>query len=284
MRGNEFIADVVMVDQSPIGKTPRSNPVTYMKAFDDIRVMFSQTREAIAQNFGPGHFSFNVPGGRCERCQGSGIETVSMQFLADVDLLCEECGGRRYKPSILEIQFKGRNIHQILQLTITEALAVFAGVPRVTRKLKILEEVGLGYLRLGQSATTLSGGEAQRIKLCSFLAEQQAPNTLYILDEPTTGLHVDDVGKLLRALDRLLNAGSTLLIVEHNLDIIKNADWIIDLGPEGGEAGGYIVAEGTPEEICRSAFSHTGKFLQAHLAATARATTKDTKNTKELKG
>ena len=190
-----------------------------------------------------------------------------MQFLADVDLTCEECGGRRYKPAILEIAIKGKNIHEVLQLTVAEALAFFAGVPRLTRKLKILDEVGLGYLRLGQSATTLSGGEAQRIKLCSFLAEQQAPNALYILDEPTTGLHVDDVSKLLRALDRLLNAGSTLLIVEHNLDIIKNADWIIDLGPEGGEAGGYIVAEGPPEEICRSSFSHTGRFLRAHLTA-----------------
>jgi excinuclease ABC subunit A len=268
MEGDQSITDVILVDQSPIGRTPRSNPVTYIKAFDSIREVFASTREAKAQSFGAGHFSFNVPGGRCETCEGDGTVTVEMQFLADVELVCEDCKGTRFKPSILEVRYKGKNIYEVLQLTVQEALGFFAAIPKVTNKLKTLQAVGLGYLRLGQSATTLSGGEAQRVKLAYYLSKQVSQNTLYIFDEPTTGLHFDDINKLLLALRKLLQAGGTVLIIEHNLDVIKTADWIIDLGPEGGDKGGRVVTFGPPEQIVEASDSYTGRYLKPVLQQT----------------
>jgi len=246
LEGNEFIQDVVIVDQSPIGRTPRSNPATYLKAFDAIREVFAETPDAKRRGYSAGHFSFNVPGGRCETCQGDGTVTVEMQFLADVELICEECRGKRFKSSVLEVRYRGKNIHDILEMTVREALAFFVNVPKVVSKLRVLNEIGLGYLRLGQSATTLSGGEAQRLKLAAHLTRTENRGILYILDEPTTGLHFDDIAKLLAAFRKLLEAGASLLVIEHNLDIIKSADWLIDLGPEGGEQGGKIIASGTP--------------------------------------
>jgi len=267
--GMKWISDAVLVDQSPIGRTPRSNPVTYIKAFDHIRDVFASTREAQARGYNSGSFSFNIPGGRCEVCQGDGTVTVEMQFLADVELICEECKGTRYKGGVLEVLYKGKNVYQVLQMTVREALLFFANVPKITKKLKVLDEVGLGYLRLGQSATTLSGGEAQRIKLASYLARETSEKTLFIFDEPTTGLHFDDINKLLGAFRRLIEAGGTVLIIEHNLDVIKCADWIIDLGPEGGDAGGHVVAVGTPEQVAANSASITGQFLQRVLAQLA---------------
>src|SRR5688572_28103353 len=231
--GTKWISETVLVDQSPIGRTPRSNPVTYIKAFDNIREVFAATREAQARGFNSGSFSFNIPGGRCETCEGDGTVTVEMQFLADVELICEDCKGMRYKNSVLEVVYKGKNIYEVLQMTIREALQFFANVSKITKKLHVLEEVGLGYLRLGQSATTLSGGEARRIKLAAYLSRDVSEKTLFIFDEPTTGLHFDDINKLLVAFRRLIEAGGTVLIIEHNLDVIKCADWVIDLGPEG---------------------------------------------------
>ena len=260
--GLKWITDVVLVDQSPIGRTPRSNPVTYIKAFDHIRDVFASTREAQTRGYNSGSFSFNIPGGRCEVCQGDGTVTVEMQFLADVELICEECKGTRYKSGVLEVLYKGKNIYQVLQMTVREALLFFASVPKITKKLKVLEEVGLGYLRLGQSATTLSGGEAQRIKLASYLARETSEKTLFIFDEPTTGLHFDDINKLLIAFRRLIEAGGSVLIIEHNLDVIKSADWLIDLGPEGGDAGGFVVATGEPEQVAENKDSITGQFLK----------------------
>ncbi len=284
VEGAQFLDEVVLVDQSPIGRTPRSNPVTYIKAFDGIRDLFASLPESQKRRFPAGHFSFNVPGGRCETCQGDGTVTVEMQFLADVELICEECKGTRYKPEVLEIRYRGKNIHEILNLTVREALRFFAAVPRVTEKLRVLEEIGLGYLRLGQSATTLSGGEAQRMKLAAHLGpagreaarpkrgparKREAPprRVLYLFDEPTTGLHFDDVSKLLAAFRRLLEAGGSVLVIEHNLDVVKTADWVIDLGPEGGEGGGQIVAAGTPEAIAKTPHSYTGKFLASILCS-----------------
>ncbi|MCL2878405.1 MAG: excinuclease ABC subunit UvrA [Acidobacteria bacterium] len=252
---------VILVDQSPIGRTPRSNPATYIKAFDDIRRAFAETRDAVSRGFGPGHFSFNMEAGRCPTCQGNGTVTVEMQFLADVELTCEDCGGRRFKNSVLEARYKSKNIAEALELTVTEAIEFFAGRSTLVRKLRILEEIGLGYLRLGQSATSLSGGEAQRIKLASFIAQAGAKNTLFVFDEPTTGLHFDDIRKLLAAFDRLIAAGNSLVVIEHNLDVIKTADWIIDLGPEGGDAGGCVVCAGTPEDVAANPESHTGREL-----------------------
>ncbi len=263
--GMKWISDTVLVDQSPIGRTPRSNPVTYIKAFDHIRDVFASTREAQARGYNSGSFSFNIPGGRCEVCQGDGTVTVEMQFLADVELVCEECKGTRYKSGVLEVLYKGKNIYQVLHMTVREALLFFANVPKITKKLKVLEEVGLGYLRLGQSATTLSGGEAQRIKLASYLARETSEKTLFIFDEPTTGLHFDDINKLLVAFKRLIEAGGSVLIIEHNLDVIKSADWVIDLGPEGGDAGGYVVAVGTPEQVAANSASITGEYLKRVL-------------------
>ena len=262
----DLLSSVVLVDQSPIGRTPRSNPVTYIKAFDVIRELFAATPEADKRGYTSGHFSFNIPGGRCETCQGDGTVTVEMQFLADVELVCEDCKGTRYKHGILEVRHKGLNIHEVLGLTVREALSFFSDTPKLTAKLKVLNDVGLGYLRLGQSATTLSGGEAQRVKLAAHLAQASSAGALYIFDEPTTGLHFDDIAKLLDAFERLLHAGASILIIEHNLDVIRAADWVIDLGPEGGSRGGTLVAEGTPEQIAACAASHTGRFLERALA------------------
>jgi excinuclease ABC subunit A len=271
LSGAERLNDVVLVDQTPIGRTPRSNPITYIKGFDLVRELFSQQPDSKRRGLTPGHFSFNVPGGRCNTCEGDGTVTVEMQFLADVELPCEDCNGTRYQAKILEVQYKGKNIHEVLQLTVKEALRFFSGQTRLLEKLAVLDEIGLGYLRLGQSATTLSGGEAQRVKLAAHLSQVRAANAgakpsqasrvLYILDEPTTGLHFDDVSKLLTAFRKLIDGGGSLIVIEHNLDVIKSADWVIDLGPEGGEGGGRIVAEGTPEEIAANLHSHTGKWL-----------------------
>jgi excinuclease ABC subunit A len=261
LEGDSALAAIEMVDQSPIGRTPRSNPATYLKAFDPIREVFAATPEAKKRGFTAGHFSFNIPGGRCEACQGDGTVTVEMRFLADVELVCEECRGTRYKSSVLEVLYKGKNIHDVLQMTAREALAFFAATPKITSRLRVLEEVGLGYLRLGQSGTTLSGGEAQRLKLAAHLTRQDNTGILYIFDEPTTGLHFDDIQKLLTAFRKLLDGGASVLIIEHNLDVIKSADWVIDLGPEGGDAGGQVVATGTPEQVARNSQSHTGRFL-----------------------
>jgi excinuclease ABC subunit A len=275
LSGDQYIDEVVLVDQSPIGRTPRSNPVTYIKAFDAIRDLFASLPEAKKRGLGAGHFSFNIPGGRCETCQGDGTVTVEMQFLADVELICEECKGTRYKPQVLEVRYRGKNIHEVLNLTVKEALKFFTEAPKITDKLRSLEEVGLGYLRLGQSATTLSGGEAQRMKLAAHLhpasreigrsgrgsAESRKRRLLYIFDEPTTGLHFDDVSKLLAAFRRLIEAGGSILVIEHNLEVIKTADWVIDLGPEGGNRGGKIVGAGTPEAIAKLHGSYTGKYL-----------------------
>ncbi len=245
----DLLTQVVLVDQSPIGRTPRSNPVTYIKAFDIIRELFASTTEADRRGYGAGHFSFNIPGGRCETCQGDGTVTVEMQFLADVELVCDDCKGTRYKPSVLEVRYNGLNIHEVLRLTVKEALSFFSGANRLVEKLRVRADVGLGYLRLGQSATTLSGGEAQRVKLAAHLSQATSEGTLYIFDEPTTGLHFDDIAKLLDAFERLMRSGGSILIIEHNLEVIRRADWVIDLGPEGGDAGGHVVAEGTPEQI-----------------------------------
>ncbi|HEY6247417.1 MAG TPA: excinuclease ABC subunit UvrA [Pyrinomonadaceae bacterium] len=264
--GAQFIDDVILVDQSPIGRTPRSNPVTYIKVYDAIREVLAGTREAQARGFDPSHFSFNLPGGRCEVCQGDGTVTVEMQFLADVELVCEECKGTRFKHQILDVRYRGKNVHEILNLTVREAISFFREVTKITNRLKVLDDVGLGYLRLGQSATTLSGGEAQRIKLAAHLLKRTGAKTLYIFDEPTTGLHFDDINKLLAAFRALIEAGGSLLVIEHNLDVIKTADHIIDLGAEGGDAGGYVVGVGTPEEIMRLRGSYTGKFLREYLA------------------
>ncbi|HZQ67749.1 MAG TPA: excinuclease ABC subunit UvrA [Terriglobales bacterium] len=283
IEGEDYLDEVVLVDQSPIGRTPRSNPVTYTKAFDPIRDLFASIPESQKRAFTAGHFSFNIPGGRCENCQGDGTVTVEMQFLADVELICEECKGTRYKPQVLEVRYRGKNIFEVLNLTVKEALQFFAGTPKIVDKLRVLEEVGLGYLRLGQSATTLSGGEAQRMKLAAHLQpanrELGRPSgesgvrrkirTLYIFDEPTTGLHFDDVSKLLAAFRRLIDAGGSVLVIEHNLEVIKTADWVIDLGPEGGERGGYIVGTGPPEAIAKLPNSYTGKFLARLLNGNA---------------
>ncbi len=269
LRGAEHIDDVELVDQSPIGRTPRSNPATYIKAFDAIREVFADTQASKIHGYTPGTFSFNVPGGRCEACEGSGIQTVEMQFLADLELTCEVCGGKRFKKEILGIRYCERNVNDVLSMTVTEALAFFkqqATGRRVARRLQVLDDVGMGYIRLGQSATTLSGGEAQRVKLAAHLAElQDDRHTLFIFDEPTTGLHFDDIAKLLNAFNALIAKGNSILIIEHNMDVIKCADWVIDLGPEAGDKGGEIVAQGTPEEVSRIEGSHTGRFLKNYL-------------------
>ena len=275
LKGVERLNDIVLVDQNPIGRTPRSNPVTYIKAFDAIRELFAAQPEAQRRSYTAGHFSFNVPGGRCDVCEGDGTVTVEMQFLADVELPCEECRGTRYKASVLEIKYKGKSINEVLNLTVKEALRFFVGQPKILDKLAVLDEVGLGYVRLGQSATTLSGGEAQRVKLAAHLATVRSTGSaakkggsrvLYVLDEPTTGLHFDDVSKLLTAFRKLIDGGGSLLVIEHNLDVIKSADWVIDLGPEGGSKGGQIVATGTPEQITQNELSHTGYWLAKVLS------------------
>ena len=261
IEGGDNIDDVVLVDQSPIGRTPRSNPVTYIKAYDAIREVFAATPAAKAKGFNSSHFSFNVPGGRCETCQGSGTVTIEMQFLADVELTCEDCRGTRFRDEVLQVKYKGKNIAEALNLTVREALLFFKDVKKLMTRLKVLESVGLGYLRLGQSATTLSGGEAQRVKLASHLAQKTQLKTLFIFDEPTTGLHFEDINKLLTAFRALIDNGGSLLVIEHNLDVIKTADHVIDMGPEGGVGGGEVVAVGTPEAIAKNEKSHTGRFL-----------------------
>jgi len=265
IEGAEYVTDAVLVDQSPIGRSPRSNPVTYLKAFDPIRELFAATKDARSAGLTASHFSFNVPGGRCEACEGEGQVRVEMQFLADVFVPCEVCDGRRFKPKVLDVKFRGKNVHEVLELTVREALAFFGASPKVLRRLQVLDEIGLGYLRLGQPATTLSGGEAQRIKIAAHLAASAGERLLYILDEPTTGLHFDDIARLLAAFRRLLQAGHTLLVIEHNLDVIKTADFVIDLGPEGGDEGGRVVAVGTPEEVASAPGSHTGRYLRQVL-------------------
>jgi excinuclease ABC subunit A len=267
LEGLEYISDVVLVDQTPIGRTPRSNPVTYLKAFDPIRELFAMTKDAKSRGLTASHFSFNVPGGRCEACQGEGEVRVEMQFLADVFVPCDQCNGKRFKPQVLDVRYKGKNVHQVLDMTVREALAFFATSPKVMRRLHVLDEIGLGYLRLGQPATTLSGGEAQRIKIAAHLASFSGDRLLYILDEPTTGLHFDDIAKLLAALRKLVEAGHTLLVIEHNLDVVKTADYLIDLGPEGGAAGGEVIATGTPEQVAQVEASYTGQALRHVLAA-----------------
>jgi excinuclease ABC subunit A len=266
LEGSEFVTDAVLVDQAPIGRTPRSNPVTYLKAFDPIREIFAATKDARARGLTASSFSFNVPGGRCDACEGEGQVRVEMQFLADVFVPCDVCDGTRFRPQVLEVTYRGRNVHQVLDLTVREALAFFSTSPKVLRRLQVLDEIGLGYLKLGQPATTLSGGEAQRIKIASHLASTTGERILYILDEPTTGLHFDDIAKLLTAFRKLLQAGHSLLVIEHNLDVIKTADWVIDLGPEGGEAGGEVVVVGTPEQLAAHPRSYTGQWLRRVLA------------------
>ncbi len=265
LRGTEHIDKVIDIDQRPIGRTPRSNPATYTKVFDEIRKVFAQTQEARTYGFKPGRFSFNVKGGRCEACEGDGVRRIEMHFLPDVFVPCELCKGRRFNDATLRVHFKGLSIADVLELSVSEALQVFANQPRVLAGLRTLDEVGLGYIALGQSSPTLSGGEAQRIKLSRELSKRSTGRTLYILDEPTTGLHFDDLKKLLAVLDRLVEAGNTVIVIEHNLDVIRCADHVIDLGPEGGDAGGHIVAAGTPEEVAKCSRSHTGRFLRRLL-------------------
>jgi excinuclease ABC subunit A len=275
IHGLEQIDKVVNIDQSPIGRTPRSNPATYTGLFTPIRELMAGTPEARARAYGPGRFSFNVAGGRCEACQGDGVLKVEMHFLADIYVPCDVCHGQRYNRETLEIQYKGRNIHQILDMTIEQAGEFFSAVPIVKRKLDTLAAVGLGYVRLGQAATTLSGGEAQRVKLSRELSKRDTGRTLYILDEPTTGLHFQDIELLLGVLTRLRDDGNTLVVIEHNLDVIKTADWLIDLGPEGGSGGGEIIACGTPEDLALEPRSHTGRFLAPLLARQAKKPQRD---------
>jgi excinuclease ABC subunit A len=264
--GVEELDKVIVIDQSPIGRTPRSNPATYTGTFDLIRTLFAQLPNAKVRGYKAGRFSFNTKGGRCEACKGDGVIKIEMHFLPDVYVTCEQCAGRRYNRETLEITYKGRNIADVLEMTVNEAEEFFRAVPKLRDILQTLQDVGLGYLHLGQQATTLSGGEAQRIKLSGELAKRATGRTLYILDEPTTGLHFADVSKLLDVLSKLRDAGNTVLVIEHNLDVIKTADWVIDLGPEGGDAGGRIVAEGPPEKICAVDQSHTGQFLRGMFA------------------
>ena len=265
MHGLENIDKVVIVDQSPIGRTPRSNPVTYTGAFSAIRDLFAQMPESKARGYQPGRFSFNVKGGRCENCQGDGTLKIEMQFLPDIYVKCDVCGGRRFNEETLQIRYKGKNIDEVLNMTVEESVSFFENIPTLKRILSTLDDVGLGYIKIGQPATTLSGGEAQRVKLATELSKRATGRTLYILDEPTTGLHFADVGKLLEVLQRLSYAGNTILVIEHNLDVIKTADWIVDLGPEGGERGGKVIAEGTPENIMKNSKSFTGQYLKEHL-------------------
>lgn len=262
LEGIHHIDKVEMVDQSPIGRSSRSNPATYTKAFDGIRDVFANTRQAKIMGFNAGDFSFNKPGGRCEACQGEGIQTIEMQFLADIELPCEACGGKRYRKDLLTVEYRGRNIWQVLEMSISEALEFFVDESAITNRLQVMEDVGLGYLRLGQSGNTLSGGEAQRVKLARFLSFNDSGHTLYFFDEPTTGLHFDDVNRLLKSFQRLIEIGNSVIIIEHNMEVIKSADWIIDVGPEGGYGGGTIVGTGTPEEIAQIPESHTGRFLK----------------------
>jgi excinuclease ABC subunit A len=269
IEGLDYIDRVIEIDQSPIGRTPRSNPATYTGLFAPIREIFASVPESRARGYEAGRFSFNVKGGRCEACQGDGVIKVEMHFLADVYVPCDVCKGRRYNRETLEIRFKGKNIQEILDLTVEDALPFFSAVPTVRPKLQTLLDVGLSYVRLGQSATTLSGGEAQRVKLAKELSKRATGRTLYILDEPTTGLHFADIAQLLVVLQRLRDEGNTVIVIEHNLDVIKTADWVVDLGPEGGDGGGRIIAVGTPEQIAANKVSYTGHYLRSTLASPA---------------
>jgi len=263
--GLQHLDKVIEVDQSPIGRTPRSNPATYTGVFTDIRDLFAQLPEAKIRGYKPGRFSFNVKGGRCEACEGAGLRLIEMDFLPDIHVPCETCKGRRYNRETLEVRFKGKSISDVLNMTVEEAVAFFENQPRILRKIQTLGEVGLGYISLGQHATTLSGGEAQRVKLATELSKRDTGKTFYILDEPTTGLHFQDIGHLLDVLQRLVDKGNTVLVIEHNMDVIKSADHIVDLGPEGGEKGGRIIALGTPEEVANNPAGYTGKYLKAEL-------------------
>ena len=265
IEGLDRIDKVIDIDQSPIGRTPRSNPATYTGLFTPIRELFTQLPDAKMRGYGPGRFSFNVKGGRCEACQGDGLVKIEMHFLPDVYVPCEVCKGRRYNRETLEVRYKGRSIADVLDLTVADAMDFFSNQRRIAEKLELLNDVGLGYIHLGQAATTLSGGEAQRVKLATELAKRDTGRTLYILDEPTTGLHFEDVRLLLEVLHRLVDKGNSVVVIEHNLDVIKTADWIIDLGPEGGERGGRVVAAGTPEEVAAVEASHTARFLRRVL-------------------
>jgi len=260
--GLDNIDKVINIDQSPIGRTPRSNPVTYTKVFDAIRQLFAATPDAKMRGYKPGRFSFNVAGGRCEACKGDGTLKIEMHFLPDVYVPCDTCGGLRYNRDTLEVQFKGHSIAEVLDMSIEEALTFFENQPRIARVLGTLYDVGLGYVRLGQPAPTLSGGEAQRVKLAAELGKRSTGRTFYILDEPTTGLHFEDIRKLLGVLQRLVDSGNTVVVIEHNLDVIKSVDWVIDLGPDGGEGGGEVIAIGTPEQVTEIPESYTGKFLR----------------------
>jgi excinuclease ABC subunit A len=265
LRGLDHLDKVISIDQSPIGRTPRSNPATYTGVFTDIRALFAQTKEAKVRGYKPGRFSFNVRGGRCEACEGDGLVRIEMHFLPDVFVKCEECRGARYNRETLEIRYKGATIADVLEMTVEDALAFLGNIPRIRNRLQVLADVGLGYIHLGQPATTLSGGEAQRVKLATELARRGTGRTLYVLDEPTTGLHFEDIRHLLGVLQLLVDRGNTVVVIEHNLDVIKTADHVIDLGPEGGSGGGGIVAAGTPEEVVRVAASRTGQALAGLL-------------------
>ena len=265
IEGIEYLDKVVDIDQSPIGRTPRSNPATYTGLFNDIRDLFASTQDAKARGYGPGRFSFNTRGGRCEACQGDGLLKIEMHFLPDIYVPCEVCKGKRYNRETLEVHYKGKNIYEVLEMTVDEALPFFENLPRIYNRLKTLEEVGLGYVKLGQASTTLSGGEAQRVKLATELSKRSTGRTIYILDEPTTGLHSYDVQRLIDVLQKLVDVGNTVVVIEHNLDVIKTADHIIDLGPEGGDGGGSVVCTGTPEEVAACGASYTGRYLKRML-------------------
>ena len=265
IEGMEKIDKIIQIDQAPIGRTPRSNPATYTKVFDDIRKLYGELPESKIRNYKAGRFSFNVKGGRCEACKGAGLRVIEMNFLPDVTVMCEECQGKRYNRETLEVRYKGKSINDVLNMTINEAVDFFENIPNIIQKINTLKDVGLGYLTLGQASTTISGGEAQRVKLATELAKRDTGKTLYVLDEPTTGLHFEDIKVLMNVLNKLVDKGNTVLIIEHNMDVIKMADWIIDMGPEGGNRGGCIVCEGTPEEVARCAESYTGQFLIKEL-------------------
>ena len=262
LEGEEYLDKVINIDQSPIGRTPRSNPATYTGLFNDIRELFASTQDAKTRGYGPGRFSFNVRGGRCEACSGDGLLKIEMHFLPDIYVPCEVCKGKRYNRETLEVRYKGKNIHEVLEMTVEEALPFFENLPRLKNRIQTLKDVGLGYVKLGQPSTTLSGGEAQRVKLATELSKQSTGSTVYILDEPTTGLHTADVHQLVEVLQRFVDKGNTVVVIEHNLDVIKTADYIIDLGPEGGSGGGTVVCTGTPEEVAEHPGSYTGKYLK----------------------
>ncbi|HJU82963.1 MAG TPA: ATP-binding cassette domain-containing protein, partial [Holophagaceae bacterium] len=265
IKGLEAVDKVIDIDQAPIGRTPRSNPATYTGLFTPLRELFAQLPESKARGYAPGRYSFNVKGGRCEKCEGDGVLKIEMHFLPDVYVTCEQCKGKRYNRETLEVHYKGKSISEVLAMSVEEALELFAPIPVLANKLQTLQDVGLGYIRLGQAATTLSGGEAQRVKLAKELSKRATGRTLYILDEPTTGLHLKDIQKLLEVLNRLVDTGNTVVVIEHNLDVIKTADWILDLGPEGGAEGGRIIAQGTPEQVAKHKASITGKYLAPYL-------------------